>query len=205
MATKPDFYTLLGLSRNASSQEVHKAYLEAARRLHPDRNLSAGETEMFLETQAAYEVLSNPKKRSKYDASLPPEQFSDILLDQKIQFSRSSILQLDEPQIIYLLLEFFAPPGLRTTRAAPALNLCLLLDRSTSMQGHKMDVVKATAIQIMRKMKPQDIFSVVAFSDRAEVIIPATRSIELTKQEARIQMLQPGRRDGSVLGFGIGV
>ena len=54
-----------------------------------------------------------------------------------------------------------------------------------------MDVVKATAIQIMRKMKPQDIFSVVAFSDRAEEIIPASRSTDLSKQEARIHMLQP--------------
>ena len=54
-----------------------------------------------------------------------------------------------------------------------------------------MDVVKATAVQVMRKLKPQDIFSVIAFSDRAEIIIPATRSSDLGKQEARIQMLQP--------------
>jgi len=43
----------------------------------------------------------------------------------------------------------------------------------------------------MRKLKPQDIFSIVAFSDRAEVLIPATRSMDLGKQEARVQMLQP--------------
>jgi Ca-activated chloride channel homolog len=188
--TKPDYYAIFGLSRNASPQEVQKAYLEAARRLHPDKNLSAGETELFLEAQEAYEVLSNPKKRSKYDASLPPEKPSEKMLEQKFQFSRGSILRLDEPQVIYLLLEFSVPAGLKA-RPSPALNLCLLLDRSTSMQGHKMDVVKATAIQIMRKMKPQDIFSVVTFSDRAEVLIPASRSIELSKQEARIQMLQP--------------
>ena len=70
------------------------------------------------------------------------------------------------------------------------MNVCLVIDRSTSLQGSNMDVVKATAIQIMRKMKPQDIFSVVAFSDRAETVIPASRSADLSKQEARIQMLQ---------------
>jgi Ca-activated chloride channel family protein len=58
------------------------------------------------------------------------------------------------------------------------------------MQGLNIDVVKATAIEIMRKMKPQDIFSVIAFSDRAEEIIPASRSTELSKLEARIHMLQ---------------
>ena len=70
------------------------------------------------------------------------------------------------------------------------MNVCLVIDRSTSMQGSNMDVVKATAIQIMRKMKPQDIFSAVAFSDRAETVIPASHSADLSKQEARIQMLQ---------------
>jgi Ca-activated chloride channel family protein len=54
-----------------------------------------------------------------------------------------------------------------------------------------MDIVKATAIRIMHKLKPQDMFSVVAFSDRAETVIPATHITDLGKQEARIQMLQP--------------
>jgi len=190
MTNKQDFYALFGLTRNASPEEIRQAYFEAARRLHPDKNLAPGETELFLGAQEAYEILSNPKKRAKYDATLPPEKPQEIFLDQEILFSRGSLLHLDEPQIIYVLMEFSIPPGLKA-HPTPPLNLCLVLDRSTSMQGNKMDVVKATAIQIMRKLKPQDIFSVVAFSDRAEIIIPATRSVELGKQEARIQMLQP--------------
>jgi Ca-activated chloride channel family protein len=59
------------------------------------------------------------------------------------------------------------------------------------MQGENMDMVKATAIQVMRKLRAQDTFSVVIFSDRAEVLIPASRNQELNKLEARIQMLQP--------------
>jgi Ca-activated chloride channel family protein len=59
------------------------------------------------------------------------------------------------------------------------------------MQGSNMDVVKATAIRIMHKLKPEDMFSVVAFSDRAETLIPATHITDMSKQEARIQMLQP--------------
>jgi Ca-activated chloride channel family protein len=190
MTNKQDLYALLGLTRNASSEEIRQAYFEAARRLHPDKNLAPGETELFLGAQEAYEVLSNPKKRAKYDATLPPEKAQEILLNQKTLFSRGSLLRLDEPQIIYALMEFSIPPGLNA-HPAPSLNLCLVLDRSTSMQGSKMDVVKATAIQIMRKLRSQDLFSVVTFSDRAEILIPATRSMELGKQEARIQMLQP--------------
>jgi Ca-activated chloride channel family protein len=190
MTNPQDFYTLLGLARNASSEEIREAYFSAARRLHPDKNTAPGDTEFFLDVQEAYEILSNPKKRLKYDSTLPPEKIPDMPLDQRVLFSRHSLIRLTEPQLIYVLMEF-SPPANSPASASPSLNLCLVLDRSTSMQGANMDVVKATAIQIMRKMKPQDIFSVVAFSDKAEQVIPASRSTDLGKQEARIHMLQP--------------
>jgi Ca-activated chloride channel homolog len=185
-----DFYAILGLTRNATAEEIRRAYFEASRRLHPDKNTAPGDTEFFLDVQEAYEVLSNPKKRSKYNLTLPPEKPADCPLEHRALFSRHSLVRLAEPQLIYIYLELSPPANLQAP-PAPALNLCLVLDRSTSMQGANMDVVKSTALQIMRKMKPKDIFSVVAFSDRAEEIIPASRNTDLSKQEARIHMLQP--------------
>jgi len=187
---KQDYYTILGLRRNASPEEIRQAYFEAARHLHPDKNIAPGETELFLGVQEAYEVLSNLKKRARYDESLPPEKTPQVLLEQKIFFSRQGLLRLDEPQIIYIIIEFSIPTDMKK-RPEPPLNLCLVLDRSTSMQGSNMEVVKDTAIRIMHKLKPQDMFSVVAFSDRAETVISATHITDLGKQEARIQMLQP--------------
>jgi Ca-activated chloride channel family protein len=58
------------------------------------------------------------------------------------------------------------------------------------MQGEKMDMVKATAIQLIRSLRPEDVFSVVAFSDRAEVIIPAAYNSDKKKQETLIQMMR---------------
>ncbi|MEZ0395013.1 MAG: DnaJ domain-containing protein [Anaerolineales bacterium] len=189
MPNQKDYYLVLGLPRNATPEEIRKAYFEAARRLHPDTNTAPGETEFFLDVQEAYEVLSDAKKRAQYDASLPPEKTADTPVRESILFSRKSLTRLDEPQLIYVLLEYAAAADARSP-AAPPLNLCLVLDRSTSMQGLNMDMVKATAIQILRRMRPQDIFSVVAFSDRAETIVPSTRNADLAKLEARIQMLQ---------------
>jgi len=203
MRNKPDFYAILGIPRNASVEQIHKAYLEAARRLHPDKNVSFGDTELFLDAQEAYETLSNPKKRAKYDSVLPPEQTPVGALKQTILYSRQSLLRLDEPQIIYVLIEYSVPPT-QKNHASPPLNLCLVLDRSTSMQGNKMDTVKATAIQIIRKLKPQDIFSVVAFSDRAEVIVPSTREVDRSKQETRIKMLQPSGGTEAFAGLEMG-
>jgi Ca-activated chloride channel family protein len=58
------------------------------------------------------------------------------------------------------------------------------------MSGEKMDVVKASAIQILRNLRQQDILSVVSFSDRAEVIIPAAHHQDRSRLEARIQMIR---------------
>ena len=190
MSKKQEYYALLGLRRNATPEEIRQAYFVAARRLHPDKNIAPGETELFLEVQEAYEVLSNLKRRERYNASLPPEEEFGLFLEPKVLFSRKCLLQFDEPQLIYALLNF-SIPGDAIKRPAPPMNLCLVLDRSTSMQGRNIDVVKATAIQIMHKLKPQDFFSVVAFSDRAETLISGANGTDVSRQEARIQMLSP--------------
>ncbi len=203
MSTKPDFYAILGLKRDASPEEIHRAYLNAARHLHPDKNVSPGDTELFLDAQEAFEILSNPRKRAKYDSGLPPEEPPQSALTQSILCSRQSLLRLDEPQIVYVLIEYSVPSQHKDI-PAPPLNLCLVLDRSTSMQGNKMDVVKATAVQIIRKLRPEDIFSVVAFSDRAEVIIPSTHELDRTKQESRIAMLQPSGGTEAFAGLELG-
>ena len=187
---KQDYYSILGVMRDASQEEIKRAYLDAAQRLHPDRNTSAGDTEVFLDVQQAYEVLSNPKRRAQYDATLPPEIKVDLPYTHNIIYSRSNLVRMTEPQMVYLLLEIQAPVELRRA-PSPPLNACIIIDRSTSMKGEKMDVVKAAAIQVLRNLRQQDIMSVVAFSDRAEVIIPAAYHLDRARLEARIQMIQP--------------
>ena len=181
---------MLGVARDASQEEIKRAYFEAAQKLHPDKNKAAGETELFLGIQQAYEVLSNPKRRAQYDATLPPEEKLSLPYIHKVLYSRPNLVRLDEPQMLYVILELETPAEARQA-PAPPLNVCLVLDRSTSMQGEKMDIVKATAIQVLRNLRPQDILSVVTFSDRAEVIIPAAYHQEKTRLEARVQMIQP--------------
>src|SRR6056297_4236298 len=68
MATKKDYYELLGLSRNVSADEVKKAYRKLAMKYHPDRNPDDAEAEArFKEAAEAYEVLSDDQKRKIYD------------------------------------------------------------------------------------------------------------------------------------------
>ena len=188
-AGKQDHYSLLGLRRDATQDEIKRAYFEAAHKLHPDKNTAPGETELFLGVQQAYETLSNPARRAQYDATLPKEEEIKLPYQHTIICSRPVLIRMNEPQMLYVVLELEAPLAARQS-PAPPLNVCLVLDRSTSMQGEKMDMVKAAAIQVLRNLRPQDVLSIVTFSDRAEVVIPASLYQERTRLEAMIQMIR---------------
>jgi len=65
---KPDFYEILGVSRDASDKDIKKAYKRLAMKYHPDRTKGDKDLERkFKEVKAAYEVLSDPTKRQAYD------------------------------------------------------------------------------------------------------------------------------------------
>jgi len=63
-----DFYQTLGVSKNATQDEVKKAFRDLARRYHPDKNPGdKAAEEKFKEVSQAYETLSDPGKRTQYD------------------------------------------------------------------------------------------------------------------------------------------
>jgi molecular chaperone DnaJ len=82
MAAVRDLYEILGVSRDASPVEIKAAYRKLARTLHPDVNGDPGDHERFKEITGAYEILSDPAKRRRYDefGSAGPQgaPFTDI-------------------------------------------------------------------------------------------------------------------------------
>lgn len=85
MATKKDYYEILGVPRNATVDEIKAAYRKLALQFHPDRNKDSGAEEKFKEITEAYAALSDKEKRSVYD------QYGHAGFDQR--FSQEDIFR----------------------------------------------------------------------------------------------------------------
>ncbi len=78
-----DYYEILGIPKNASFDEIKKAYRQLAMKYHPDKNKDKDAEEKFKEINAAYAVLGNEQKRKQYD-TFGPDQFSQKYTEQDI-------------------------------------------------------------------------------------------------------------------------
>ena len=67
-----DYYAALGVARDATPEDIKRAYRKLARELHPDVNPDPATQERFKEVTGAYEVLSDPEKRQMYDLGGDP-------------------------------------------------------------------------------------------------------------------------------------
>src|SRR4051812_50016141 len=67
MATVRDLYEILGIGRDASEEDIRRAYRQLAREHHPDVSRDPAAEERFKEIAGAYEILSDPDKRARYD------------------------------------------------------------------------------------------------------------------------------------------
>jgi len=188
---KTSFYQVLELPFNASAEEIRTAYFEAARRFHPDVNPDPFAKQKFLQIQEAYEVLSNPKKRTAYDEQLPAELKELPAVNISITYGRSQIPLLEEPQLFYVLMELDTPKQ-PDPKDLPPIHVCLVVDRSNSMRGDRIDMVRQNIIYLARKLRTKDRLSIVAFSDRAEVILPPKELEDPAAVDGVISKLQVG-------------
>ena len=202
MTADLDYYAILGIPRSASVEDIRRSYREAALRLHPDKNPGEEAAELFLQVNKAYEALSDAEQRSAYDQQLlamEMELASKASFRTRVIQSRKRLLQLDEPQVNYLLLDIEPSQDLPEFR--PPINLSIVMDRSTSMRGQRLDQLRSAVLKILQAMGEGDSTSIIAFSDRAELIVSPDQSREMSVARARLSLLQAG--GGTEIGKGL--
>lgn len=169
MKNQPDYYAILGISPDATLEEIREAAKALGARFPKDAR-DPSQNVAYRQLLEAYEVLRDSERRAAYDAA---RQASTGYLDLTVQASRESIGALDNDQLLYLLIDI-RPPH-RATERRRSINLCLVFDCSTSMGGERLERVKIAAAQVIERLSPEDVVSVIGFSDRAQTIVPAGR------------------------------
>jgi Ca-activated chloride channel family protein len=171
MPDKTDFYQRLNIGTGASEEAIRKAYRLAARKAHPDVNKNEGATQLFLDIQEAYKVLSDPGQKETYDAGRDPGESVPNILTH-IEYSQSALLRLEEPQVIYTLVDIVTTEEERDVSDLP-LNLSLVVDNSTSMAGVRLDILKVATKEIIQELDAEDKISLISFNDFAKVLLPS--------------------------------
>jgi len=82
-----DFYKILGINRNASSDDIKKAYRNLSKKYHPDINKSDEAIQKYKDVQEAYETLSNEEKRKTYDSLNNKTSFDNIFNETNDYYS----------------------------------------------------------------------------------------------------------------------
>ena len=188
-----NFYNRLGLSINASQEEIKKAYFTVAKKFHPDYNDKAEAQELFILIQEAYNTLSSPEKRSKYDQTLPKEfvHTQNILINTF--FSKSSILISDKPQLIYSLISLMPniDNDLFDDEKHIPINISLVIDVSTSMKGKRLEKVIFLVMDLLSSLSKIDKISITIFNDVAKIIKRINSPIDLNSISTKLNSINP--------------
>src|SRR5687767_327023 len=161
MDNSQDLYAILGVSSTAEADDLRAAYHALARRLHPDRNNHPGADLQFRDIAAAWENLGDRKLKKQYDDSHGRIQ-EPVYFHMNVTPSKRVLPMLGEPQVLYVLVNIKANPELAGQENFHApLNLSLVLDRSSSMRGARLDRVKVAAHQIIDQLGENDYLSVI--------------------------------------------
>lgn len=169
MPDKTDFYNRLNIDTDASEDAIKKAYRLAVRKTHPDVNRNEGATQLFLNIQEAYKILSDPNKKGAYDSGREPHEAVPTV-HTAFEYSQKTLSSVDEPQIIYSLVDVVSTQAEKETTDLP-LNISFVLDNSTSMAGTRLEILKTAIKDIIRELGEDDSISVISFNDRAKVLI----------------------------------
>lgn len=212
-----DYYDLLGISPNATKEEIERAFRQRVRQLHPDVNPDPKAQELFQLLVEARATLTDPKRRVLYDREwqrhrtqeglentliqklarettdrLRTTPFRIPYWDEHIVYSRPGLVAGVAPQRLYALTRW-RPPIPETSPPSPSVFLLLVIDISRSMLGDKFGLILHFLAEVLTLLAPNDFVGLITFADRATLAVPPGPNM----QEAITQVLREIRPAGA--------
>jgi Ca-activated chloride channel homolog len=197
-------YNTLNVPRDATQDIIKRSYQRLAKKYHPDSNPFIKTLEQFYVIQEAYNILSNTEERNLYDVSINVNDFPYPNLSLKTQTSWNVLRMSQEPQVVDVIIDMDTSEVTGKT-GKKRLNLALLVDTSTSMAGTRLDAVKRILGELLQFLDKNDVISLVVFSDRAKIVIPAKRVYEVGDISTIISGLEAGGGTEMLAGLSAGV
>ena len=167
MSDDINHYAVLGVPADASVGMIREAFAGLLSRF--PEGMSAQDDPEYGRILQAYAVLGDPERRAVYDSLL--SEVDGAALTVTLQTSQDQLQLSKTAQLVYLLVDIL-PEKVDSNDGRP-LNLSLVIDRSTSMKGARLEQVKMAIDLLIEKLAPDDIISIISFSDRAEVVVPS--------------------------------
>jgi Ca-activated chloride channel homolog len=190
MQVDKDYYAILKVNTDASEEQIRKSYRILVRECHPDVSKQPAAQQIFQDVQEAYEILGDPEQRRVYDRLRTSEGLDrSSAISLRPLVSHKSLLTNVEEQAFYVMVDISPAADLPAARLP--LNLCLVLDRSTSMQGMRLQQVKEGTRQIIDRLNDDDALSLVVFGDRAEVILSSQKHVDKAMAKSIASTIQP--------------
>jgi Ca-activated chloride channel family protein len=190
MQVDKNYYEILKVETDASEDQIRKAYRTLVRECHPDVSSHPAAAQIFQDVQDAYEILGDPEQRRVYDRLRESEGLDrSSAISLRPLTSHKHLLTNVEEQAFYAMLDITPAADLPTARLP--LNLCLVLDRSTSMQGMRLQQVKEGTRQIIDRLNEDDALSLVVFGDRAEVMLSSQKHVDKAMAKSIASTIQP--------------
>jgi Ca-activated chloride channel family protein len=172
MSEEFDYYAILGVPRDATESDIRDAIAKSLSLFPAD--VSKQENPAYERIMLAYSVLSDPIRRETYDSLVAETAVSP--LGVTIQTSREQLPVSPSPQLLYLLVN--VKPAESEAHTSQPINLSIVIDRSTSMKGDRLEYVKAALEMLINKLSSEDVISIISFSDRAEVVVPSQPAVD---------------------------
>ncbi|MGQ9502262.1 MAG: vWA domain-containing protein [Anaerolineae bacterium] len=145
-------------------------------------------------------MMSIPRRS---DLEIQPVERIGAVLHLRVFRSHDYLPVRAEEQAYYVLLNVALRQDLSYERVP--LNLCLVLDRSTSMSGIRLQAMREGVQRIIDHISSDDVLSIVVFNDRAEVLLPPQSNINRARVKAMVSTIQPAGGTELLQGLGAGI